>query len=315
MHFRPAILPLTLLLLAAAAAADEPTQKKIRKEPPLHDNARYALLTFGPKAQTRVWLIIDGDLAYIDRNANGDLTDPGERAEARKLPAAAGTTSLSFNLGQVADADGKTKYEVSLSRTSDREARELTSLSVRINGQLTQEVAGTFGGFSLAKRPQDAPVVPFNGPLTITLRPDFERQLFYALDLSGEELKPLLPNAARRDRLGIIIAVVGTPIPNTPFFVTNQCGGVPDAKQPVAILEFNARDPARPTIRAKAVPRGHSCADGYLGAFELPQGASDGPARLTLSFDDWQDAFAPEPMRSSKVTPATLDVNVSRDHH
>jgi hypothetical protein len=39
---------------------------------------RYCLLVFGPQAKTRVWIVEDGKKLYVDRNANGDLTDDGE---------------------------------------------------------------------------------------------------------------------------------------------------------------------------------------------------------------------------------------------
>lgn len=61
----------------------------IAKEPKYQKQPRYALLVFGPKADMRVWLVIDGeDVLYVDRNGNGDLTEEGERvvvdAEATK---------------------------------------------------------------------------------------------------------------------------------------------------------------------------------------------------------------------------------------
>ena len=39
---------------------------------------RYCLLVFGPQAKTRVWIVEAGENLYVDRNANGDLTEPGE---------------------------------------------------------------------------------------------------------------------------------------------------------------------------------------------------------------------------------------------
>src|SRR5262249_9034145 len=39
---------------------------------------KYCLITFGPQAALRVWFILDGDRLFVDRNANGDLTDEGE---------------------------------------------------------------------------------------------------------------------------------------------------------------------------------------------------------------------------------------------
>src|SRR5262245_57850977 len=45
----------------------------------------YCLLVFGPEARTRVWAVLDGDDLYLDRNGNGDLTDPGERLAASEV--------------------------------------------------------------------------------------------------------------------------------------------------------------------------------------------------------------------------------------
>ncbi len=56
--------------------------RAIAKEPKYQDQPRYALLVFGPKADRRAWLVMDGeDVLYIDRNGNGDLTEEGERAK------------------------------------------------------------------------------------------------------------------------------------------------------------------------------------------------------------------------------------------
>jgi hypothetical protein len=34
---------------------------------------------FGPEAKRSVWLVIDGEDLYVDRNGNGDLTEKGKR--------------------------------------------------------------------------------------------------------------------------------------------------------------------------------------------------------------------------------------------
>src|SRR5262249_19705371 len=53
-------------------------------------------LVFGPEAADRVWLVVDGDTLYVDRNGNGDLTEPGEKivakAEKSHDPAESGYT-------------------------------------------------------------------------------------------------------------------------------------------------------------------------------------------------------------------------------
>jgi hypothetical protein len=60
--------------------------RSIRKEPIYQSkNPLYCLLVFGPEAEIRVWVILDGDVLYVDRNGNGDLTDPDERIAAREV--------------------------------------------------------------------------------------------------------------------------------------------------------------------------------------------------------------------------------------
>jgi hypothetical protein len=60
--------------------------RSLRKGPAYESKQpQYCLLVFGPKAKTRVWVVLDGDVLYLDRNGNGDLTDPGERIAAQEV--------------------------------------------------------------------------------------------------------------------------------------------------------------------------------------------------------------------------------------
>src|SRR6516164_5027781 len=58
--------------------------RTIAKEPAYKSKPKYCLLVFGSEAKTRVWLVLDGDALYVDRNGNGDLTEPGEKVIAEK---------------------------------------------------------------------------------------------------------------------------------------------------------------------------------------------------------------------------------------
>jgi hypothetical protein len=70
--------------VTAAAADLTKIDRTIAKEPVYQNQPKYCLLVFGPDAKTRVWLVIDGDVLYVDRNGNGDLTEQGERLELMK---------------------------------------------------------------------------------------------------------------------------------------------------------------------------------------------------------------------------------------
>src|SRR5262249_4307689 len=125
---------------------------------------RYCLLVFGPEAKTRVWLVLDGDVLYVDRNGNGDLTEAGERMAVKEGPR--------FEIGEVTGGDGKPVRFLTAKAAKDSSGRwEITAIQTRsrmehINYQITE------GRFPFAERPQDAPVVPFDGSFTLTPRKD-----------------------------------------------------------------------------------------------------------------------------------------------
>ena len=55
-------------------------------EPPVHpqraglqNQPEILSLVFGKEADTHIWLVLDGNTLHVDRNGNGDLTEPGEK--------------------------------------------------------------------------------------------------------------------------------------------------------------------------------------------------------------------------------------------
>ena len=80
----PALVASWLLTGLLTAADLDQVDRTIRKEPAYQTKSpRYGLLVFGPDATDRVWLVLDGDALYVDRNGNGDLTEPGEKIAAK----------------------------------------------------------------------------------------------------------------------------------------------------------------------------------------------------------------------------------------
>src|SRR5687767_12528066 len=77
---------ISILFATAVQAVDlSAIDRIIAKEPSLKSKPAYALLVFGPEAKTRVWLVQDGDTLYVDRNADGDLTQAGEAITVSKM--------------------------------------------------------------------------------------------------------------------------------------------------------------------------------------------------------------------------------------
>src|SRR5262245_35501430 len=76
---------LILAVLSSAYAADlAAIERTISKEPAYKSKPRYCLTVFGPDAKTRVWLVLDGDVLYADRNGDGDLTEPDKKIVATR---------------------------------------------------------------------------------------------------------------------------------------------------------------------------------------------------------------------------------------
>src|SRR5262249_14023785 len=79
MNWSPFGLLFGLLLVGGAGAADPPKiDRTIRKEPAYKTTPTYGLLLLGKEGRTRIWIVRDHDTLYVDRNGNGDLTEPGE---------------------------------------------------------------------------------------------------------------------------------------------------------------------------------------------------------------------------------------------
>jgi hypothetical protein len=142
---------------AAACAADlSKIDRTIAKEPAYRSpKPTYCLLVFGPAARTRVWVVRDGSVLYVDKNANGDLTDKGER-----LPA--DSHGRDFQPFEIADRAGPYRYHVTGIRVFEHPKGAFLSAEVEILGKFKQ-----YGGGLMKERSRDAAVAHFNGPLAI----------------------------------------------------------------------------------------------------------------------------------------------------
>jgi hypothetical protein len=194
----------TLLLYPVMAHAADlaKVERTIKKEPAYRGKPKYCLLVFGPEAKTRVWLVLDGDTLYVDRNGNGDLTERGERVamprfEKPETPEAGVVAQREVKAGDIHDGPfTHTDLEITQARLApgykpkDREEELFRRFFLRSNPDsllyavsLSVElrsgrgrvqfvaVADTQGCLRFADSPLDAPVVHFDGPLRMGLQP------------------------------------------------------------------------------------------------------------------------------------------------
>jgi hypothetical protein len=152
---------LTAWPLVAHAADLEKIERVIAKEPKYQGKPDYCLLVFGPEAEFRVWLVLDGNVLYVDRNGNGDLTESNKRV----APSHKGQGNwLAFSPGAIGTPEGKMKYQLRKVLKSE----DGCELYVRGEGR-ESTLAGNDGPGPLrfAKAAKDAPIIHFLGPLTL----------------------------------------------------------------------------------------------------------------------------------------------------
>jgi hypothetical protein len=161
------------LLVASAPAVNArgadltKIDRAIAKEPAYRSKTpKYGLLVFGPEAKSRAWVVLDGDFLYVDRNCNGDLTEEGERLvikrKLRRNPDKKKPSDVDSVPVVITDRDGA-KHKLTFRLTSDG-----VGLVARCHG--SQYVGSTYrDDLVFADRPQDAPIVHLNGPLTLLL--------------------------------------------------------------------------------------------------------------------------------------------------
>jgi hypothetical protein len=153
--------------LAPASAADlTKIDRTIAKEPAYKSKPQYCLLVFGLEAKFRVWLVRDGDVLYVDRNGNGDLTEEGEQVKRYAHP------TVIFHAGDITQPDGKvTHRDLSVVFHETWSAVKVKPAGLR--GQETPRFASGYWDadepLRFADKPQEAPIIHFAGPLTMRL--------------------------------------------------------------------------------------------------------------------------------------------------
>jgi hypothetical protein len=163
---------LMLALLACSANAQDVSKinRAIAKEPCYTTKAPwYCLLLFGPEAKAKVWLVLDGDKLNIDRNGNGDLTEPGEC-----VTRAPGEDD--FRVPELGLKEGKSKYSnlrVNWRPEGVSSAGHHLHVSVQIGDHDQYATV-----FAKADRPAKATLIHFDGPL----KPFFQIEPFKRQD-------------------------------------------------------------------------------------------------------------------------------------
>jgi hypothetical protein len=231
---------LATLLLAGwpAAALDfDKIDRHITKEPTYKGKPLYGLALLGADAKTRVWMVLDGERLYVDRNCNGDLTDDGPPTELKDR----NTDPGSFPLIDVSPDGGKSvyKFDVALyNRPSSRP--KLNDEPYNQTVHVTFPDGRWYGAWGdhlqpliFAAAPKEAPVLHVGGELRM-----------------GFEIR----NPLAREPGGLtLFACVGTPGSCPGAWVHLMYRTIPKDVHPSVVMELPPKKSGGPPVRVKFV--------------------------------------------------------------
>jgi hypothetical protein len=260
------VLPLLAVMALALGAAQSPAadltkvDRTIDREPAYRGEPKYCMLVLGPEAKARVWLVLDGDTLYVDRDGDGDLTGAGERVRLRKVHSSKGSLYAEQRVFLAGDLMAGGRKYTGLDVThcvpdpafvptaaDDKQAKGLLDkhpgvavaiVAVRIDGRVRQVAGPAFAG-----TPKAAPVVHFGGPLTMGFHPKW----FYGW--------PVFDRGEAGSRLTV---VVGTPGVGEGSFALLGYDDAPKGAHPVAEILFPGKAPGAAPVRL-TVPLTQRC--------------------------------------------------------
>jgi hypothetical protein len=276
--------------------------RTIAKEPKYTNQPYYALLAIGQEAKKHVWLVVDGETLYVDRNGNGDLTETNERIPRTKKYENIGTGQgwKGMDIFDIGEVEGLrlrlefwvpdksfipvTDFDKELQKDLKENGWEFSTLwRVDANCKsISGQIPVTF-----CRRPQDAQICHLAGPLKSFL--------------TGED-RQLLVRTAVDNFLNVEIGTPGLPPRKwtKPKFAPVGTNEVPADLHPVAHFEFPHKDANQPTIKLEVVLNQRGC-DQFGGRVRVPANAGTGKAKVSVSFSAWPEG---------KVAPTTFEVPI-----
>jgi hypothetical protein len=185
---------------------------------------RYCLLVFGRRdVKARVWLVLDGETLYADRDGSGSLTDPAKAVSAVKHEQGtkdAQHRSWAYPVGDVTPGGLEKHTGLEVARYQSGDDEPIYKIYVRSFGKTLQYAAGRN---LFSKDRGAAPVVHFGGPVL----PKAVRYHGLSADGSEQELH----------------FCVGTPGLGSDSFASVSIDGVPFHVHPVVRVRWPAGSP------------------------------------------------------------------------
>ena len=237
-------------------------ERKIVKEPQYASTPRYALLVFGTGADSKVWMVEDGKTLYVDKNANGDLTDDGPPIAPTNVRP---MRDFDYLLDEIKPQSGSKHSAFRLARWNyGEQPSDSYGLAVTLDGK-TPMYAGWFLTFWSAS-PETVQPIHFGGPL----RPKQLRHKQYAIGWKPTRLSVAFVNndggEGSMSRLSIY--------------------ALPPTAKPVVQIDWPVARGASPLQMTYPLPERCCYWEFYDPNFTVPSGVIPGTAKATISLSE-----------------------------
>ena len=307
------VVGVVLCLTGQAFAVDlEKVDRAIGKLPAFNaESQEYCLLVFGPDAGKRVWLIRDGGVLYVDRNGNGDLSEPDDRLAAAPKSSKPQDDVFHFAVGDLVDGALLHKdlrvswFKFDHLRETDSDVRaalesnpKFRACSVAVDVQVPNQVGSGIDGrlpqsamardhrglLRFAARPADAPIIHFGGPWDVTLAGTGERW-----------------RIGRTEELYLVVGTPGIGAGTTADVAYAKV--IPPALVPKLQVSFPPASPGAPALIKSFDLTRRCCGVNLYGDVAVPEDIGTGKAKVEISLEAWPGVF---------VAPSQHEIEIIR---
>ncbi len=313
MHRLWTIAAVVLSSLAVPALSGDlaKVDRTIAKLPQLtSEHPEYCLLVFGADLHKRVWLVHDGPVLYVDRNGNGDLTEPDERvtADPDYGDPSGGYKFKAGNIsdGQLVHKDMQVRwFRLDHLKGSDPRVKALleqnpkwrgcsVSIDVDMPGQLGSGIGGRVaceaswqdasGLFHFGASPETAPIINFGGPWQITC---YSKEPWHLGGLNEFDL------------------AMGTPGigPGATAFVAYE-GVIPPDVKPVVKVVYPPQEEGQRSVEKTYELEHRCCGINLYGDINVPTDVGLGAADVEISLPSWPGATVTPTKHRIDIVPA-----------
>ena len=235
----------------------------ILKEPAYLSTPKYSLIALGTSGDVKVWMVEDDKRLFVDKNANGDLTDDGPPIYPSNVrDIGANRWDFEYLLDAITPTDASRHTNFVLRRWNYDGKEDSYGLSLSVAGKLPM-YAGWFGTFWSTNR-ETAPVIHFGGPFT----PDLLRRTEFTIGETQQRLSLCFINPGSGPGAESRLSIAALPV-----FVV-----------PELTIEWPTADGGTPLRTSYALTQRCCYWEFYTTEFEVPRGVVAGKAKVFVNF-------------------------------